>query len=61
MSRAVFIDGQGKQIDYEDGKGPAERKIKKQQRKTEQSVGFVKDVQEGEIEHNDAHDEKNDP
>jgi hypothetical protein len=61
MSRIVLIDGQGKQIDHEDGKGPADREIEKQQRKAVQGVGFIKNMQEGEIQHNYAQDEKNDP
>jgi hypothetical protein len=60
-SRAVLIDGQGKKVDYKDGKGPSDREIEKQQWKAEQGIGFIEDVQEGEIKHNDAHDEKNNP
>jgi hypothetical protein len=61
MRRVVLIDSQGKQIDYEDRNSPADREIEKQQRKAEQGIGFIEDVQEGEIQHNDAHYEKNDP
>jgi hypothetical protein len=61
MGRTVLIDGQGKQIDYKNGKGPAEREIEKQQRKVEQGVGFIEDVQEWKVEHDNAHNEENDP
>jgi hypothetical protein len=61
MTCTVFIDGQGKQIDHKNGKGPAEREIEKQQRKVEQGVGFIENVQEWKVEHDNTHDEENDP
>jgi hypothetical protein len=61
MNGAVVIDSQGKQVDHEDRKCPAEREIEKQQRKSEYRIRLVEYVQKRKIQHDDAQYEKDNP
>jgi hypothetical protein len=58
---SVLPYGQGKQVDDEDRDRPADRKVQEQERKAEQGVGFIENMQKREVHHNDAQDEKNEP
>jgi hypothetical protein len=54
-------DGQGEKIDDKDGNRPAEKKIEEHERVIEEGDGLVEDMKEGEIHHDKAHNEQNDP
>jgi hypothetical protein len=61
MYISILTNGQGKKVDDEDGYSPANDKIQKHERKAEHRVRFVKNMQKWKVQHDDAHDEKNDP
>ena len=52
---------QGKQVDDENRDCPAAHKVQKQEWQAEDGVGFVENMQEREVHHDYAHDEKNHP
>jgi hypothetical protein len=61
MCITVVANGQCEQVNDKYRKCPTDNQIQKHEWKTEQHIGFIENMEKGEVHHDNAHNKEDDP